>query len=253
MLCLNTALLRQYMSVIRYRHLLICFHLTSIILWSFVLAGCTSTNGLKSVYLFRLSYSHDSVTSPPDPLVSGFFALCVAFNAGVWVCGSDAKGLVASISLGDNSDPLNIIRLAEKTRTGLLFPGLIIIVLIFAVITICFLFALPGWRRDDGSGSSIKPLPSLKVLYIMVLISSVATLFGLASAFWQHIGSAGASTMTRLLTYGMVKTEVGATCMVFSWIAAVLSGVVTLGICVLVLSVRVLMAAAEEIDLSFMA
>jgi hypothetical protein len=71
-------------------------------------------------------------------------------------------------------------------------------------------------------------------------ISFVSTLLGLASAFWQHIGGAEASSLTRLLTYDVVEAHIGATSAAFGWIAASLTGITTLFLLVSILSMKIL-------------
>jgi hypothetical protein len=118
-----------------------------------------------------------------------------------------------------------------------------IIALVLIFIATCLLATFPNWHEDvdsQGSEREVKPFPSRPVTQIVLWLSSLATLLGLASAFWQHIGGAGASTLTRLLTYDLVVAQVGPTSVTLGWIAAGLNGITTIGILIMILSLSVL-------------
>lgn len=118
-----------------------------------------------------------------------------------------------------------------------------IIAIVFSLICTMLLGTFPGWRtEDDGEGSEreVKPFPSRPVSQLALGFIGISSLLGLASAFWQHIGSSGATTLTRLLTYDMVEARVGATGMVFGWLGASCAGITTIGLFIMILSIRVL-------------
>ncbi|KAI0448322.1 hypothetical protein F5B21DRAFT_510283 [Xylaria acuta] len=256
----------QFGPYFGFHHLLIILGIISIFFWSFLLAGCTSSNGLRNVYLFALSYKKGPASTPMDPwLVNenitqalqsqvsesaniiqevrvGYLALCVAFDSGVWSCSTNIQELAALVSDG-NGDPLNLLRLAERVRTGTFFYASIIIALVLTFICVCLFGTFPGWQEgSDDDATEIKPFPSRLILQSILWISALATLLGLASAFWQHIGGAGASTLTRLLTYDLVEAQVGPTSVALGWAAAAISAVITYGAVVIYLSIKVLVA-----------
>ncbi|KAI0545221.1 Ca2+ regulator and membrane fusion protein Fig1-domain-containing protein [Xylaria curta] len=237
------------------RRELIIFSVIPIFSWSFLLAGCTSSNGLSNVYLFSLSYKKGPAPTISDPLIVnenithvlesqisesaniiqevrvGYLALCVALDSGVRFCNTNVQELVTLVSDG-NGDPLNMLRLAERVRTGTFFYALIIITLVLIFIDICLVSIFPGWHEEEdseGSAREVRPFPSRLVLQCALFISVLASLLGLASAFWQHIGGAGASTLTRLLTYDLVTAQVGPTSIALGWIAAGFNAIVAGG------------------------
>jgi hypothetical protein len=113
-----------------------------------VIAGCTSSNSLRNVSLFTLSYEKNLADVHPDSLLFnpnitqvissqisdsanvvrevrvGYFSLCVESNSGAWSCSSSAEDIVASVMSQGDGDPLNIVRLAERLRTQTFFYGL---------------------------------------------------------------------------------------------------------------------------------
>ncbi|KAI0413968.1 hypothetical protein F5X98DRAFT_350462 [Xylaria grammica] len=255
----------------KFHEFLIAFGIVSIILWSFVLAGCTSSSGLRNVYLFALSYEKDSSVTESDPLLTnknitqvlgsqisdsaeiirevrvGYLAMCIAFRSGVWSCGTNVQQLAALVSSGDE-DPLNLLRLAQRARTRILFYPLIIISLVLTFIVICIIAVGPhvlgreeymsGDEEDSATSRNITRYPALVKSILPITI--VIALFGFISAFWQHIGGAGASTLTGLLTYDLVIARVGTTGIALGWTAAGFSTILATGTILSHLSIRFL-------------
>lgn len=54
----------------------------------------------------------------------GYLSMCVAFNSGTWSCNTNAQELATFVVAQANGDPLNLLRLAEKVRTGTFFYAL---------------------------------------------------------------------------------------------------------------------------------
>ncbi|KAI1344735.1 Ca2+ regulator and membrane fusion protein Fig1-domain-containing protein [Xylariaceae sp. FL0016] len=262
----------RLMPFLEYHHVLMMLNGGAVVLWSFLLAACTASNGISNVYLLSLSYHNPTPTSPSDSLVVnqvlrqvlldqvsnssnlvqdiriGYFSLCVTLNSGITFCGSNAQELAAALRSEDNGDPLNILRLAQEIRTGVVFYVLIIIAIVLVLISIALLVTFPGWRDNVDSQVSereIKPFPSRPISHAALGLAFAAAGLGFASAFWQHIGVAGASTTTRLLTYNLVETHIGAAAMVLGWLAAAIIAVSALGLLLMVVSIRVL-AQLEE-------
>ncbi|KAI0021957.1 Ca2+ regulator and membrane fusion protein Fig1-domain-containing protein [Xylariomycetidae sp. FL0641] len=154
----------------------------------------------------------------------------------------ELKTILTSAS-SNGGDPLNLLRLAEKVRTGVVFYPLIAIALVLTFLATLLLASFPGWHWEEdseGSRREIKPFPSRSVSYTALAMCFLAATLGLASAFWQHIGAAEVSTTTRLLTYDLAGAEVGTTSMVFAWLAAAAVTVTTMGLLLMVLSIRIL-------------
>ncbi|KAI0183371.1 Ca2+ regulator and membrane fusion protein Fig1-domain-containing protein [Xylaria flabelliformis] len=262
----------RFIPRLGYNHLLLILSVIPIFFWSFILAGCTSSNGLRNVYLFALSYKKGPAPRPIDPLLIngnitqalqsqisesaniiqevrvGYLALCVAFDSGVWSCGANIQELVVFVSDG-NGDPLNLLRLAERVRTGTFFYALIVVALVLTFICVCLLGSLLSRQKESENDSTeSKPFPSMLILRSAILISTLATLTGLVSAFWQHIGGAGASTLTRLLTYDLVEAQVGPTSVALGWTAAAINAIVTFGVLVIYLSIKVLAELGEPLS-----
>ncbi|KAI0107805.1 Ca2+ regulator and membrane fusion protein Fig1-domain-containing protein [Nemania sp. FL0031] len=264
---------KRFTPYVGYNNVFEILSIIPIVLWSFLLAGCTSSNGLRDVYILALSYKGSPST--PNPLLIninttkvletqvqqshntvqevrvGYLSTCIVFNSGVWSCSANPHELATSIRGEDNGDPLNLLSLGDVVRTRTLFYGLIIISLVFVFVTICLLHSFPGWREgvdSDGSERMFKPLPPRKVIYSALGLSLVASLLGFASAFWQHIGAANASSVARALTYNLVAARVGTTSSVLAWAAAAVSAIVAMGILTLVHAMSTLTLLAEQAD-----
>lgn len=115
-----------------------------------LVAGCTSSdNSMKSVYLLSLSYTVDRApgnsTLQADPDAGscfanyiannidskrqvniGFMAMCLQLRSGTWCCGSKAQDMANLIQnqTSSDGDPVNLIWIAEKFRTKIVFDGL---------------------------------------------------------------------------------------------------------------------------------
>lgn len=68
----------------------------------------------------------------------------------------------------------------------------------------------------------------------------IASIFVLVSVLWQHTASVAASIIAQDLGNGSVKSGVGTTAMVLGWFGFALLIIVTIGLLVMILSIRVL-------------
>jgi hypothetical protein len=86
----------------------------------------------------------------------------------------------------------------------------------------------------------VKPFPSRPVSQVSLAIIFIASIFVLVSVLWQHTASVAASMIVQDLGNGSVKSGVGTTAMVLGWFGFVLLILVTIGLLVMILSIRVL-------------
>jgi hypothetical protein len=117
------------------------------------------------------------------------------------------------------------------------------ITLALNLISLCLLGSFPGWHEEEDSESSereVKPFPSRAVSHIAASCMLVSALMTLLSVFWQHLASAGAVTMTEILTAGAIHGYVGPSAMGLGWAAVAINGVTFLGLLIVILSIRIL-------------
>ena len=74
----------------------------------------------------------------------------------------------------------------------------------------------------------------------------VASVFVLVSVLWQHTASVAASTIAQDLGNGSVRSGVGTTAMVLGWFGFALLIVVTIGLLVMILSIRLFNELTDE-------
>jgi len=121
-----------------------------------------------------------------------------------------------------------------------------IIALILAFICFILLATFPGWHEESderGTDRDIKPFPSRAVSQAALAIIFIASIFVLVSVLWQHTASIAASIIAQDLGNGSVKSGVGTTAMVLGWFGFALLIIVTIGLLVMILSIRVLTEA----------
>lgn len=110
-------------------------------------------------------------------------------------------------------------------------------------IVVLLLATFPGWHEEedaDGSEREVKPFPSRPVSQIALALIAISSVFMFVSVFWQHIASSAGATLAQNLSYGTVKAHVGPAAMILGWIGVLLSLVVTVGLLIMILSIRVL-------------
>ncbi|TVY15671.1 hypothetical protein LARI1_G004965 [Lachnellula arida] len=244
-----------------YHHVLMILIAIAIILLSLLLAGCSSSSplipGIFLISLYYQTYTPVPSTAQADFNVHnaisnvvgnarlaarvGYFGICINPDGGSWLCSNNATALANEVSLAD--DPLNLIWLASQFKDMIVFPYLIIIAIIFAFICLLLLATFPGWHEEEDSGGSereVKPFPSRPVSQIALAIIFIASIFVLVSVLWQHTASVAASIIAQDMGNGSVRSGVGTTAMVLGWFGFALLIIVTIGLLVMILSIRVL-------------
>lgn len=233
----------------------------SIILLSLLLAGCSSSSPLiPDIFLLSLYYeSYEAVpdTAQVDYNVHtaianiardahlqarvGYFGICVNPDGGSWLCSNNATALANEVSV--DQDPLNLIWLAAQFKDMIVFPYLIIIAIVFAFICFLLLATFPGWHDEEdseGSDREVKPFPSRPVSQVALAIIFIASIFILVSVLWQHTASVAASIIAQDFGNGSVRSGVGTSAMVLGWFSFTLLIIVTIGLLVMILSIKVL-------------
>lgn len=138
--------------------------------------------------------------------------------------------------------PLPHVRHSPLPRQSWLTQNSIIAV-IFAFICLLLLATFPGWHEEEderGSERDVHPFPSRPVSQVALAIIFIASIFVLVSVLWQHTASVAASIIAKDLGNGSVKSGVGSTAMVLGWFSFALLIIVTIGLLVMILSMRVL-------------
>lgn len=107
-------------------------------------AGCSTSFGLRDIYLISLSYQAGSASSDPlqvNPNLTSLFSsiadsarlevrtsyrgMCISQGGGDWTCSSNAADLTTLIMKTDNADPLNLIWISDHFRHHIIFDGLL--------------------------------------------------------------------------------------------------------------------------------
>lgn len=118
-----------------------------------------------------------------------------------------------------------------------------IVAIIFAFVCLLLLATFPGWHEEEdiaGHEREVKPFPSRPVSQVALAIIFIASIFVLVSVLWQHTASVAASIIAQDLGNGSVRSGVGTTAMVLGWFSFALLIIVTIGLLVMILSIRVL-------------
>ena len=118
-----------------------------------------------------------------------------------------------------------------------------IIAIIFAFICFLLLATFPGWHEEEdseGSEREVKPFPSRPVSQIALAIIFIASIFILVSVLWQHTASVAASIIAQDFGNGSVMSGIGSSAMALGWFSFTLFIIVTIGLLVMILSIRVL-------------
>ncbi|CCC09627.1 hypothetical protein SMACR_03659 [Sordaria macrospora] len=251
----------RWLPFLGYHHVLMILIMITIILLSLLLAGCSSSSPLiPDIFLLSLYYEsyqaipdtsqvHYDVHTALSNIVDGarlqarvgYFGICVNPDGGSWLCSNNATTLANEISV--DQDPLNLVWLAAQFKDMIVFPYLIIIAIIFAFICLLLLATFPGWHEEEdseGSEREVKPFPSRPVSQVALVIIFIATIFVLVSVLWQHTASVAASVIAQDFGNGSVMAGVGSSAMVMGWFSFTLLIIVTIGLLVMILSMRVL-------------
>ncbi|CAJ2509480.1 Uu.00g145060.m01.CDS01 [Anthostomella pinea] len=256
----------RFIPFLGYHHVLMILIAVSIILLSLLLAGCSSSSPLIPD-IFLLSIYYQPTTAVPDTsqvdynvhqaisnIVGsahlqarvGYFGICINPDGGSWLCSNNATALANEVAV--DQDPLNLIWLASQFKDMIVFPYLIIIAIIFAFVCFLLLATFPGWHEEEdseGSDREIKPFPSRPVSQIALAIIFIASIFVLVSVLWQHTASVAASIIAQDFGNGSVLSGIGTSAMVMGWFSFTLLIIVTIGLLVMILSIRVLTQLAD--------
>lgn len=124
-----------------------------------------------------------------------------------------------------------------------------IVAVILAFLCFILLATFPGWHEEidsTGSEGEVKPFPSRPVSQAALALIFVASVFVLVSVLWQHTASVAATTIAQDMGNGSVKSGVGTSAMVLGWFGFVLLVVVTIGLLVMILSIKLLKQLTDE-------
>lgn len=258
---------RRVLPFLGYHHVLMILIAIAIILLSLLLAGCSSSSPLiPSIFLISLYYKSYPPSFDPsqvDPGVTtaianivgqaqlevrvGYFGICINPDGGSFLCSNNASSLATQVSV--DQDPLNLIWVANTFKDSIVFPYLIIVAIVLAFVCFLLLATFPGWHEehdDNGSDREVKPFPSRPVSQVALALIFVASVFVLVSVLWQHTASVGASTIAQDLGNGSVKSGVGTAAMILGWFGFALLIIVTIGLLVMILSIRILAELTDE-------
>ncbi|KAL9094823.1 MAG: hypothetical protein Q9165_002772 [Trypethelium subeluteriae] len=260
--------IQRLIPFLGYHHVLMILIAIAIVLLSLLLAGCSSSSPLiPGIFLISLYYQHYTPIYDPtqvDPGVTaaianivggaqlevrvGYFGICVNPDGGSFLCSNNATSLAEQISV--DQDPLNLIWVANTFKDNVVFPYLLIVAIILAFVCFLLLATFPGWHEETdartGSDVDIKPFPSRPVSQIALALIFISSVFVLVSVLWQHTASVAASQVAQDLGNGSVKSGVGTSAMVLGWFGFGLLVVVTIGLLVMILSIRLLDKLADE-------
>lgn len=118
---------------------------------------------------------------------------------------------------------------------------------------LCFigLSSFPGWhaeKSEDDESVDVKPFPSRFLMQGSLGLIAAATLLTFLSIIWQHISSASATAMAGDLAYGNIVGHVGPAAMILGWAGVVTFLLSTIGLLVMILSIRVLTELVDDFD-----
>ncbi|KAI1007526.1 hypothetical protein K3495_g701 [Podosphaera aphanis] len=240
----SKASLKGLTNRVQYHHMIIFFIATAIVLLSLLLAGCSSSSPLiPGIFLISLYYqkynpvpstaqvdfnAHNAIAVVAGDAVLqcrvGYFGICINPDGGSWLCSNNATALANEISL--SQDPLNLIWLASQFKDMIVFPYLIIIAILLALLSLILLFTFPNYQTsydyDEDEERYIHNFPTRSVEQVVLALLFVSTIFVLVSVLWQHTASVAASIITQDFGNGSVRSGVGTTAMVFGWFGFVI-------------------------------
>ncbi|EAL92674.1 conserved hypothetical protein [Aspergillus fumigatus Af293] len=232
-----------------------------------LLAGCSSSSPqIPDIFLISLYYERynpvfDKAQVDPGVVTAtanivggaemevrvGYFGICVQPAGGAYICNSNATALAEIVTV--DQDPLNLIWVASTFKDAVVFPYLLIVAVILAFLCFILLATFPGWHEEINSTVSeqeVKPFPSRPVSQAALALNFVASVFVLVSVLWQHTASVAATTIAQDMGNGSVKSGVGTSAMVLGWFGFVLLVVVTIGLLVMILSIKLLKQLTDE-------
>jgi hypothetical protein len=113
------------------------------------------------------------------------------------------------------------------------------------------LATFPKWHSepdpdDESESQTVLPVPTRFVAQISLAIIFIASIFVLVSVLWQHTASVAASIIAQDFGNGSVISGVGTSAMVMGWFGFTLLIIVTIGILVMVLTIKVIENLTED-------
>ncbi|CAG9956055.1 unnamed protein product [Clonostachys rosea f. rosea IK726] len=258
----ESLLIRLFPSL-GYHHLLMGLVAVAIILQSVLVAGCTSES-LNGIFIFSLTYTNGEAQRNLNPsqvnpnasyilsslagnetslhIRAGYLGTCLTSGNG-WICSRSSEQLATVIIQSKVADPLNLIFVAEKFRSEVVFVGLWFVSIAFSFISFCILWGRNGFKReslsDDGSERAVTAKRNI-VPPVMVIAMCISSMMALLSGFWQHMAGVAASIMTDAFTYGAASGDLGVGAMVLGWVSFFLLAVALLGLTVIVIAIHLL-------------
>ncbi|TEY67403.1 hypothetical protein BOTCAL_0127g00170 [Botryotinia calthae] len=246
--------------------LLTCIGTTCLVLLPL---SCT-THLTHTIYLLSLAYAssiptsitqtlHRNLTSllPPNTqnnaltIRIGFRGICMAspLASSRWECAQHVttlKNIITSTNsttdINFDTDPLNLLQLADSARKRIVFDGLLYISLALAILTLFLLTLIPRWKNDRNSDTDserqVKSFPSQALSFTLCLTSGSAFFFASISILWQHLAAVTTSRFIERMSYGGVVAKVGSNAMVIGWLGVLILWFAFMGCLLMVLSLR---------------
>ena len=118
-------------------------------------------------------------------------------------------------------------------------------------ISIPLLATFPAWHvetDDTGNDVSVKPFPSQPLTKFICGILAAASFFALLSSLWQHVAAVAFTSTVRKISYGSVKSEVGAAAMGLGWASLIMYIGASCAMFVMILSISMLDDLLEDDD-----
>lgn len=121
---------------------------------------------------------------------------------------------------------------------------------ILSLLATIGLFTFPGWQEEvDGETGDLivmKPFPSRRITFILVVLTGFASGLAFAASLWQHTTASAIASLTETVSHGTVGASVGGAAVALVWFPFALSFTVFLGIFVMVISIAMLDRMTDE-------
>lgn len=187
----------------------------------------------------------------------GYFGSCILLDGrGSFlpplVCSKNFQTL-ADVVHGTKADPLDLLHAAKHFHDGTIFSGLVFISIIMSSVSFFLLATFPGWHEEVdsvGSDREVKSFPSRSISILALACVTVASVFSVISALWQHLSAAATVSMVKAFGHGYARGHVGTTAMVFGWGGMALLSLTMMGLLLMIISIRVLADLATEESLT---
>ncbi|KAL2264501.1 hypothetical protein VTJ83DRAFT_7011 [Remersonia thermophila] len=235
-----------------YPHVISSFHrpvqvlsLAGLVFHALLLAGCTSTGPLASIYIVSLASTRatNAVTPLPVPnnaterdaefvpleIRVGYFSRCANVGRSLrspWVCGSGVNEHLSNVL-----DPWNLDMLASDFKDKVVSPALNVVSALAALGFMCLisLHPLPIWKMATGRHKV--SATTLIIQYALSIHSALLASLSLAAVMRQHVSAATLAPLLTSVTAGTITAEVGLISTTIAWVAFwvwVLSTIITM-------------------------